>query len=513
MGSADSVGALPPTPPRRVDGHPLDTPAQCEHQTRRMMKTGIHIQSCNIGTCEAHNLRDAAYLTSLDESGKKFYDIFRDETHLNRSWVNKAYQGRTLDQVLTDLKNEVKNKTGRAMQAKANPIREGVCPIKENTQISDFDPVVDWFAEHGGAVIRIDIHRDEGHIDTVTGERKHNHHAHLVLDFINHRTGKSVKLSKADLSELQDIIAKALNMERGTSKEMTGAKHLTALEYREKKAGETVAALERREKIAEENVATLEHREKIAEENVTALEKKYEADKASIRATAADVGARVAALFNRGAIIEAQQERDNAILQAKEAQEKKQEAYDNMVQMQLALEKAENKAKNASKAKSQAEQDKRKYGLEMLKKGYDEGYHAGEASKNEKIEQLQRTIDEKNDIQSLTEKFLPNAKNIKENYDTMYSAGMSANDIAEVFQKGKKEQCQVYAAGHLTTADVQLHPSTSRRFLVWFNRMVWKDFCKAIEDDIKKAKEKVTEKVKEISKPLSTTTKRKGIKL
>ena len=479
------------------------------------MKTGIHIQSCNIGTCEAHNLRDAAYLANLDASGKKFYDIFRDETHLNRSWVNKAYQGRTLDQVLTDLKNEVKNKTGRAMQAKANPIREGVCPIKENTQISDFAPVVDWFAEHGAAVIRIDIHRDEGHIDTVTGERKHNHHAHLVLDFINHRTGKSVKLSKADLSELQDIIAKALNMERGTSKEVTGAKHLTALEYREKKAGETVAALE--------------HREKIAEENVTALEKKYEADKASIRATVADVGARVAALFNRGAIIEAQQERDSAILQAQQerdsailqaqdAREKKQEAYDNMVQMQLALEKAENKAKNASKAKSQAEQDKRKYGQEMLEKGYDDGYRAGEASKNEKIEQLQRTIEEKDEIKSLTEKFLPNAKNIKENYDTMYSAGMSANDIAEVFQKGKKDKCQVFAESRLTTADVQLHPSTSGRFLVWFNRMSWQNFCKAIEDAVNKAKEKMTvkvkekEKEKEISQPLSTTTKRKGIK-
>lgn len=211
-----------------------------------MAKTGIHIKPCNTGSAEAHNRRDKAYLERLDASGKKTYDIFRDETHLNRSWVSPDYQGRTLPEIMENLRREVKEKTGRAMQDKATPIREGVCPILPTTQLSDFGPVVAWYKAHGAAVIRIDLHHDEGHSDAVTGERKHNHHAHVIVDYIDHTTGRSVKLTKEDISELQDVLAAALHMERGTSKAETGAEHLAAQEYREKKAGENAARLEAR---------------------------------------------------------------------------------------------------------------------------------------------------------------------------------------------------------------------------------------------------------------------------
>lgn len=219
-----------------------------------MAKTGIHIKPCNTGSAEAHNRRDKAYLERLDASGKKTYDIFRDETHLNSSWTNPAYQGRSLDQVLQDLRKEVKEKTGRAMQDKATPIREGVCPILPTTRLSDFQPVVDWYAAHGAAVISIDLHHDEGHTDPLTGERKHNHHAHVIVDYIDHSTGRSVKLTKKDISELQGVVATALHMERGTAKTETGAEHLAAQEYREKKAGESAARLEARCKDLEEQM-------------------------------------------------------------------------------------------------------------------------------------------------------------------------------------------------------------------------------------------------------------------
>ena len=47
-----------------------------------------------------------------------------------------------------------------------------------------------------------------------------------------------LQLTKEDISELQGVLAAALHMERGTSKAETGAEHLAAQEYREKKAGE-----------------------------------------------------------------------------------------------------------------------------------------------------------------------------------------------------------------------------------------------------------------------------------
>lgn len=218
------------------------------------MKTGIHIKPCNTGSAEQHNTRSTEYLERLDASGKKSYDIFRDEIHLNRSWVNSDYQGRTLPEVLEDLRREVKQKTGRAMQEKATPIREGVCPILPTTQLSDFSPVVKWYKAHGAAVIRIDLHHDEGHTDAVTGERKHNHHAHVIVDYIDHATGRSVKLTKEDISELQGVLAAALHMERGTSKAETGAEHLAAQEFREKKAGENAARLEKRCKELEKQI-------------------------------------------------------------------------------------------------------------------------------------------------------------------------------------------------------------------------------------------------------------------
>ena len=105
---------------------------------------------------------------------------------------------------------------------------------------------MDWYAAHGAAVIRIDLHHDEGHTDPLTGERKHNHHAHVIVDYIDHTTGRSVKLTKEDISELQGVVADALHMERGTSKKLSGKEHLEAQEYREQKAGENAARLEAR---------------------------------------------------------------------------------------------------------------------------------------------------------------------------------------------------------------------------------------------------------------------------
>lgn len=201
------------------------------------MKTGIHIKPCNISSAEAHNRRDKDYLERVDASGKKTYDIFRDETCLNQNWVNPAYQGCTLDQILKDLRQEVKEKTGRAMQAKATPIREGVCPILPTTQISDFQGIVDWYSEHGATVIRIDLHHDEGYQDDA-GNRKHNHHAHIIVDYIDHSTGRSVKLTKDDISQLQTVVAAALHMDRGTPKQVTNKEHLDIAEYREMKANE-----------------------------------------------------------------------------------------------------------------------------------------------------------------------------------------------------------------------------------------------------------------------------------
>lgn len=51
----------------------------------------------------------------------------------------------------------------------------------------------------------------------------------MTADFTNHATGKSLKLTRQQMSELQTVTAEVLGMERGVSSDR---KHLTALQFK-----------------------------------------------------------------------------------------------------------------------------------------------------------------------------------------------------------------------------------------------------------------------------------------
>ncbi len=205
------------------------------------MKTGIHIEPCKIANAEVHNSREPKYLERVAKSGKRTYTIFSDKSEENSVWLNPFYSGKSLPQIYDDICNLVKSKTGRKIQQKATPIREGVCSCREDTTAEDLAPVVKWYEEKGARVISIYVHHDEGYCD-IEGERRYNHHAHIVVDMMDYDSGKSVKLSKDDICELQGVVADALGMERGTPKAITQARHLGPAEFREKKAREQLAA-------------------------------------------------------------------------------------------------------------------------------------------------------------------------------------------------------------------------------------------------------------------------------
>lgn len=175
------------------------------------MKTGIKFKGCNVGTAEAHNRRDRAYCEAV---ARKFgHTYFWDEyRHLNRSWRNPSYD-KPLPELLEEMKVLVKQKTGRSMQCKSvtvtdrktgkthersgcSAIREGCPPIKPDTRIEDFEPFVRWLNGYGINVISIDLHHDEGHADPDTDDLKPNHHAHIIVDWLDHSTGKTVKIDK-----------------------------------------------------------------------------------------------------------------------------------------------------------------------------------------------------------------------------------------------------------------------------------------------------------------------------
>lgn len=234
-----------------------------------MAKTGINFERCNVGAVELHNDRAPEYLESVKRSGRELY-IFQDRQHLNRSWVNQQYEG-TCAEIFENQKIRYKEvigqepnledrtrtdkKTGKQITVSGwSPIREGVCPIKEDTKLDDFKPFMEWCDANGLTVIRIDLHFDEGYENEKDG-RKYNRHAHIVVDWMNWKTAKTAKLGKDKMSEVQDVIAKALGMERGEKKEETGRKHLTPAAFKEEQAiKHTIEAEAENQKLRAENL-------------------------------------------------------------------------------------------------------------------------------------------------------------------------------------------------------------------------------------------------------------------
>lgn len=120
------------------------------------------------------------------------------------------------------------------MQKKATPIREGVIVIRQDTTIEQLKGLADAIEQRWGIkTLQIYTHKDEGHTDS-EGAWKPNLHAHIVFDWVNHDTGKSIKLSKQDMAEMQTMVADCLQMVRGESSDI---KHLGAIQYKNQAEG------------------------------------------------------------------------------------------------------------------------------------------------------------------------------------------------------------------------------------------------------------------------------------
>ena len=253
-------------------------------------KTGINFRTANVGSVEAHNERSQEYLDGVKKSGRDFY-FFPDLTHLNKSVVNPKYENMTCKEIFEkqqelyiqkfhqkpNLKDRVvKNKkTGKERVISGwSPIREGVAPIKEDTKLEDFAPFIKWCEDNGLCIIRIDLHFDEGH-EALKGLRSFNRHAHIVVDWIDWDTGKTIKLDEMKMSEAQDVIAASLGMERGEKKAETGKKHLNPSEFREMKAKETALKLEEENECLKEENRKLKKDNDILREANTGISAKY----------------------------------------------------------------------------------------------------------------------------------------------------------------------------------------------------------------------------------------------
>jgi len=275
-----------------------------------MAKTGGHFSRCNVGSVEAHNERTQAYLDGVKAAGLPLY-FFQNLTVNNTHWMSdrQEFTGKTCAQIFESLKQLYTEKTGQAPQLKDrtrinkktgkeytvagwSPIREAVIPIKEDTTVEDFKPVFAWLRRNGLEPIRLDLHKDEGYEDEETGERKMNYHAHLVVCWVDLKTGKTANLKKDRMSEFnQKVLPEALGMDAGESKAITGKEHLTPAAQRAKAE---VERLEAKAAAVEEKVQHLEERHDQLERENTRLQVAN-----TTKAAAVAVGQSIAGVFGQ----------------------------------------------------------------------------------------------------------------------------------------------------------------------------------------------------------------------
>ena len=275
-------------------------------------KSSIHIKPCRIASSEAHNRRTAEYMRNIGES--RIYVVPELSTD-NEQWINPDFGTPELQTHYDNIKQMVKEKTGRAMQEKererkgkngkiikvagCSPIREGVLLVRPDTTLAD----VRRFGEEcqrrwGITPLQIFLHKDEGHWlngqpeaedkeSFQIGNRwfKPNYHAHVVFDWMNHETGKSRKLNDEDMAAMQTLASDILLMERGQAKAVTGKEHLERNDFIIKKQKAELQRIEETKRHKEQQV-------NLAEQELKQVKSEIRTDK--LKSVATDAATAIA---------------------------------------------------------------------------------------------------------------------------------------------------------------------------------------------------------------------------
>ena len=212
------------------------------------MKTSINFKTAKSDS-EIHNFR------------KKSFDYIRkDLTHKNEYWMEQKIADR-----IQKIESYCKEKSGRKLQKNAMPVREAVVVIKENTTMQDLHNLSKRLEEELNIrIFQIAIHKDEGHYDKDTKEWKPNYHAHLVADWQDLQTGKTLKHQSFHYSKMQDLAAECLEMERGVSGSLA---RLEAVEFKIKKKEEDLKILEERYSQMQQEMESKKSEELIVKES------------------------------------------------------------------------------------------------------------------------------------------------------------------------------------------------------------------------------------------------------
>lgn len=342
------------------------------------IKSSIHIKPCKTKSSEAHNRRTAEYMRNIGES--RIY-IVPELSADNEQWVNPDFGNPNLQTHYANIKQMVKEKTGRAMQEKererkgkngkvikvagCSPIREGVLLIKPDTTLADVKKFGEECQRRWGITpLQIFLHKDEGHWlngqpdaedkeSFQVGEKwfKPNYHAHIVFDWMNHDTGKSQKLNDDDMMEMQTLASDILFMQRGQSKSETGKEHLERNDFIIEKQRAELQRIDETKRQKEQQVS-------LAEQELRQVKSEIRTDKLKSVATdaATAIASGVGSLFGSGKLKELERtnedlhqeiaKRDKGIDNLKNQMQQMKEQYSKQIRNLQVIHNQEFEAKN-----------------------------------------------------------------------------------------------------------------------------------------------------------------------
>ena len=431
-------------------------------------KSSIHIKPCNIASSEAHNRRTAEYMRNIGES--RIYVVPELSTD-NEQWINPDFGTPELRTHYDNIKQMVKEKTGRAMQEKererkgkngkiikvagCSPIREGVLLIRPDTTLADVRKFGEECQRRWGITpLQIFLHKDEGHWLNgqpeaedkecfQVGNRwfKPNYHAHIVFDWMNHETGKSRKLNDEDMATMQTLASDILLMERGQAKAVTGKEHLERNDFIIEKQKAELQRIEETKRHKEQQVS-------LAEQELKQVKAEIRTDKLKSAATdvATAITSGVGSLFGSGKLKDLEQANESLRYEIS----KRDKSIDNLkVQMQQMQEQRGNQIRNI------------------------QGIH------NQELEAKDKEISRLNAILEKAFNWFPLLKEMLRMEKLCYAIGFTKDMINSLLTKKEAIRCngRIYSEEHKRKFDikndifkVEKNPTDDSKLILTINR-------------------------------------------
>ena len=431
-------------------------------------KSSIHIKPCRVTSSGAHNRRTAEYMRNI---GKSQIYIVPELTSNNEQWINPSFGSPDLQVHYENIKQMVKEKTGRAMQEKererkgkngkiikvagCSPIREGVLLIRPDTTLADVCKFGEECQKRWGITpLQIFLHKDEGHWlsgQPEAGDResfqvgekwfKPNYHAHIVFDWMNHDTGKSRKLNDEDMMEMQSLASDILLMERGKSKAITGKEHLERNDFIIEKQKAELQRMDVAKRHKEEQI-------NLAEQELKQVKSEIRTDKLKSAATdaATAIASGVGSLFGSGKLKDLEQANEKL----------RQEIV------------KRDKGIDALKAKMQQMQEQHGKQIRNL-----QGIH------NQELEAKDREISRLNSLLEKAHRWFPMFKEMLRMEKLCAVIGFTKDMIENLLTKKESIQCsgKIYSEEHRRKFDikndvfrVEKHPMDSGKLMLTINR-------------------------------------------